>query len=195
VWGPPAMYSSFASVSPANKTRAVGLQDRHRVVVCLGEELAGRWQSDDDVRMTSALQLEGSRHRRVVWRHVFLPLCGIVPDGGQPVPEVDVAIRLGELPLAVFPDWEALHRGEDLVEQFGAPFVDAGEPPLLRDHPGEVEEAGDMMVDGVFPPEILAVVRPLGLSGLTSREESRRHPSLDLLGSGRLQGAGRFRCY
>jgi hypothetical protein len=28
-----------------------------------------------------------------------------------------------------------------------------------------------MMVDGVFPPEILAVVRPLGLSGLTSREE------------------------
>ncbi len=53
-----------------------------------------------------------------------------------------------------------------------------------------------MMVDGVFPPEILAVVlRPLGLSGLTSREESRRHPSLDLLGSGRLQGAGRFRCY
>jgi hypothetical protein len=70
------------------------------------------------------------------------PLAGVVSRGGQPVPEVHVAVRLGEPPLAVSPGREELPRGEDLVEPLTAPALNPGESPLPRDRRAENKEAG-----------------------------------------------------
>ncbi|MDQ4126926.1 MAG: hypothetical protein M3151_03065, partial [Actinomycetota bacterium] len=101
----------------------------------------------------SLLQVERRRHRRVVGRRVFLALVGVVRHGRELRPEVDVAVRLREPPLAAVSGREALHGGDDLVEELGAAALDAREPALLRDERREVEQAGVVALVRATEPE------------------------------------------
>ena len=104
------------------------------------------------------LQLEARRHRGMVGGEVSRPLAGVVPDGREPVPdrrepvpEIHVAVCVGELTLAVITNREEFNGGDDLVDKFRASALYAGEPTLLGDTRGEVEEAD--VVPLVRPPE------------------------------------------